>query len=230
MLRLGQCIRRYVDSDTHVWVHIVNAFKYLASIIAPFCFFWYHRSGTAGMMTLWCVSATVNSTYTAAWDLAMDWDLLKPNAYYPLLRDNLAFEDIWPMYYVAMTTNVVLRFSWILNVVAVPAAPLTRSVLVALLEMGRRWQWNFIRLENEHLGNADSFKIIRDMPLPYPVVRPAAADDEHTPPSRSEEDWSEHTKHVLHRVHVRLIAALRLNQTTEQRSGMRHHSDVSGPG
>lgn len=230
MLRLGQCIRRYVDSDMRVLVHIVNAFKYLASIVAPFCFFWYRQSGTAGMMAVWCVSAAVNSTYTAAWDLAMDWDLLKPNAHYPLLRNNLAFEDIWPMYYVAMTTNVVLRFSWILNAVGMPAAPLTRAVLIALLEMGRRWQWNFIRLENEHLGNADSFKIIRDMPLPYPVVRPAAEEDERTSPSRHDDDSSEHTKQVLQHVHTRLVAALRLNQTTERRSGIHHHTDASAPG
>ena len=43
--------------------------------------------------------------------------------------------------------------------------------------MLRRWQWNFIRLENEHLGNADSFKIIRDLPLPYPVKRKPPSDD-----------------------------------------------------
>lgn len=61
-----------------------------------------------------------------------------------------------------------------------------RSFILAILEMLRRWQWNFrkprhpsylfysesddfhlVRLENEHLGNIDQYRATRDVPLPY---------------------------------------------------------------
>ncbi|KAF5353642.1 hypothetical protein D9757_013185 [Collybiopsis confluens] len=39
--------------------------------------------------------------------------------------------------------------------------------LVGFIEMLRRWQWNFFRLENEHLGNMDQYRVTREVPLPY---------------------------------------------------------------
>ena len=62
-----------------------------------------------------------------------------------------------------------------------------RSFIVGFLEMLRRWQWNFCkllrylllvgaicidititdRLENEHLGNMDQYRVTREVPLPY---------------------------------------------------------------
>ena len=58
-----------------------------------------------------------------------------------------------------------------------------------MLEILRRWQWNFrgcrrsaynlpgfrsanrlrpaVRLENEHLGNIDQYRVTREVPLPY---------------------------------------------------------------
>ncbi|WFD35657.1 Xenotropic and polytropic retrovirus receptor 1 [Malassezia cuniculi] len=210
-LRLGQCIRRYVDSERSVNIHIINAFKYLASIVAPFAYFWYQQSvGSSVLFAFWCLAATVNSTYTASWDLIMDWNLLTPNTRYPLLREKLAFDDIWPMYYVAMVSNVMLRFAWVLHIFGAPASPLARAILLALLEMLRRWQWNFIRLENEHLGNADSFKIIRDMPLPYPTCRVSSDDDDDGQTESPSEDKgsAEHNRQVLRRAITALVATM----------------------
>lgn len=61
---------------------------------------------------------------------------------------------------------------------------LIRSFIVGFLEMLRRVQWNFCqsksqsrtcrmlttevdRLENEHLGNMDQYRVTREVPLPY---------------------------------------------------------------
>ena len=153
----------------------------------------------------------------------MDWNLLQPHSRYPLLRSNLAFEDVWPVYYAAMLINVLLRFSWVIYLLPGPASVSLRSFIVALLEMFRRWQWNFVRLENEHLGNADSFKIVRDLPLPYPVQRKTAVHDEEDGPrrgsggfslsmlrtstSRSSEESGEHADWVLERTKEGLAAA-----------------------
>jgi len=38
---------------------------------------------------------------------------------------------------------------------------------MGFLEMLRRVQWNFYRLENEHLGNMDQYRVTREVPLPY---------------------------------------------------------------
>jgi len=35
--------------------------------------------------------------------------------------------------------------------------------------MVRRVQWNFLRLENEHIGNADQYRVTREIPLPYTI-------------------------------------------------------------
>jgi xenotropic and polytropic retrovirus receptor 1 len=58
-------------------------------------------------------------------------------------------------------------------------------IILAILEILRRWQWNFCeiltlslllhpdlppdRLENEHLGNMDQYRITREVPLPFTV-------------------------------------------------------------
>lgn len=65
---------------------------------------------------------------------------------------------------------------------------LLRTFIAALLEMLRRWQWNFClhplvyfpvgsalcsisadRLENEHIGNMDQYRVTREVPLPYTI-------------------------------------------------------------
>lgn len=62
---------------------------------------------------------------------------------------------------------------------------MVRSFIAGMLEMLRRIQWNFCgsrslwnnlnmswlkyadRLENEHLGNVDQYRVTREVPLPY---------------------------------------------------------------
>jgi len=169
-LRLTQCVRRYIDSHGII-IHLINACKYSSTIAHAFSYFLFRHHGSVRTQDfrLWVVCATINSVFTCSWDIYMDWDLLQPDAKYPLLRHHLAFEDDWWLYYFAMCTNVLLRFLWITYLLPGPMSTPMRAFVVGLLEMLRRWQWNFFRLENEHIGNADSFKIVRDLPLPYPV-------------------------------------------------------------
>jgi len=44
--------------------------------------------------------------------------------------------------------------------------------------MLRRWQWNFYRLENEHLGNMDQYRVTREVPLPYTFDDTACEEDD----------------------------------------------------
>lgn len=163
-LRFVQCFRRYADSRGMVRIHLVNAGKYASSILNAFFYFNYRHHNSQGTkhFVLWIVFAAISSIFTSSWDLIMDWNLLQRHSKYPLLRTSLAFEEVWPIYYFAIVSNVFLRFIWVIYLFGGPASLQLRSFLAALLEMLRRWQWNFIRLENEHIGNADSFKIVRD--------------------------------------------------------------------
>ncbi|KAK3808949.1 MAG: hypothetical protein JOS17DRAFT_543867 [Linnemannia elongata] len=45
-------------------------------------------------------------------------------------------------------------------------------------ECNRRWQWNFFRLENEHLNNCGQFRAIKDIPLPFHIRVQGESDDE----------------------------------------------------
>ncbi|KAF8637930.1 hypothetical protein AX17_002551 [Amanita inopinata Kibby_2008] len=100
-------------------------------------------------------------------DYYMDWSLLRLQSPYPLLRQELVYSDYIPLYYFAIVSNLVIRFIW---VIYIPEGGLdfrVRTFIVAVLEMFRRWQWNFLRLENEHLGNVDQYRVTREVPLPY---------------------------------------------------------------
>lgn len=118
----------------------------------------------------------------------MDWSLLRRHARYPWLRNELVFESYWPFYYWAMVTNIIGRFAWIIYLLPGPASNLLKIFIIALLEMFRRFQWNFLRLENEHLGNVDMYRISREIPLPYHFKQDRSAMDD------EEDDEEAHAK------------------------------------
>jgi hypothetical protein len=81
---------------------------------------------------------------------------------------------------------VLVRFIWVIYIPkdgpGFLASPI-RSYIAVVLEVLRRWQWNFCRpsekqsqillilcidrLENEHIGNTDQYRATREVPLPY---------------------------------------------------------------
>jgi hypothetical protein len=66
-----------------------------------------------------------------------------------------------------MVTNILIRFIWVWYLPARLQHTHMRSWIFATCEMLRRWQWNFFRVETEHLGNADAYRVTREVPLPY---------------------------------------------------------------
>jgi hypothetical protein len=44
------------------------------------------------------------------------------------------------------------------------------TVILGVLECVRRFQWNFFRLENEHLNNCGRYRITKEIPLPFEFV------------------------------------------------------------
>lgn len=53
------------------------------------------------------------------------------------------------------------------------------GTVLALLEVFRRFIWNFFRLENEHLNNAGDFRVVRDISVhPVDLSQLPAGDEE----------------------------------------------------
>ncbi|KAG1876291.1 EXS family-domain-containing protein [Suillus subluteus] len=178
LVRFVQSVRRYRDSKLPS--HLINAGKYGMGMVYYFCYYLWKRDGetdNGASFILWCLSAVIYSLYGCAWDFAMDWSICKPHAKYPLLRRELVYTSQIPLYYVAMVTNFFIRFLWVFYIPNWPYFN-TRSFISALMEMVRRVVWNFYRLENEHLGNMDQYRITREVPLPYPFDNPQLEDDD----------------------------------------------------
>lgn len=178
LLRLMQSVRRYRDSKLPT--HLINAGKYGMGTVYYLCYYLWKRDGDidrGASFILWCLSAVLYSLYGCAWDFVMDWSICKPRAKYPLLRRELVYTSQIPLYYVAMVMNFSIRFLWVFYIPSWPYFNI-RSFVTALMEMTRRIMWNFYRLENEHLGNMDQYRITREVPLPYLFDNPQNEDDD----------------------------------------------------
>ncbi|KAF9107576.1 hypothetical protein BGX29_005935 [Mortierella sp. GBA35] len=180
--RLLQCLRRY--KDTLEWFpHLVNAGKYSASLINLFVYFSYRHYGGAQLKTAWIFVSILTSCYTFGWDIYMDWGLFRfgkngggANGH-PFLRQELVYSRTW-VYYMAIVLDFVGRFSWTARLIPMNINIMLLSFSLAFLEVLRRWQWNFFRLENEHLNNCGQFRAIKDIPLPFHIRVQGESDEE----------------------------------------------------
>uniref|UniRef100_A0A915DKX6 Xenotropic and polytropic retrovirus receptor 1 n=1 Tax=Ditylenchus dipsaci TaxID=166011 RepID=A0A915DKX6_9BILA len=178
MVRFLQCLRRY--RDTGRWhPHLVNAGKYAttflvvatnslnkwASVDKP--------NDTSSFFYLWIFSYIISFTYTFLWDVFMDWGLADPRAPKDalLLREEMIYGSRW-YYYFAIVEDFVLRLSWVMNVVSSISVSLAEAwmlhsdlliSIMAPLEVFRRFVWNYLRLENEHVNNCGQFRAVRDI-------------------------------------------------------------------
>lgn len=98
----------------------------------------------------------------------MDWGLFdsKAPAEYRFLREELVYPVKY--YYVAIVEDLVLRFGWTLNLSLTRVGAISPdlvTLVLAPLEIFRRFLWNFYRLENEHLNNCGEFRAVRDISI-----------------------------------------------------------------
>ncbi|CAL1699593.1 unnamed protein product [Somion occarium] len=191
LVRTVQSIKRWFDS--RLITHLINGGKYATGILYYLFYFnWRHQGGAdrGGSFVVWCLFGTLYSVYAAAWDLLMDWSLLRPHVNPLLLRPELLYRNVVPVYYFAIITNVLIRFIWIFYIPEKGPDFLIRTFIAGMLEALRRWQWNFFRLENEHLGNVDQYRVTREVPLPYSFDDAVLdSDDEDERKSQSNRPW-----------------------------------------
>lgn len=174
--RFLQCIRRYLDSGD--WFpHLANMGKYGFAILY-YAFLSAYRIdlGNNTYRSLFLVFASINTLYSAFWDLFMDWSLMQESKNF-LLRNELGFKSKWP-YYTAMIIDPILRCNWIFYAIYANQVQQSAKVsfLVAFSEVLRRFIWIFFRIENEHCTNVVRFRASRDVTLPYAVTMRTRSD------------------------------------------------------
>ncbi|KAK9727557.1 Xenotropic and polytropic retrovirus receptor 1 [Basidiobolus ranarum] len=169
--RFLQCVRRYQDSG-QAFPHLANAGKYISSMILLWAAAGARIRGSAEAHALWIFCAILASCYTYVWDIRLDWGFLEPNHKHKFLRQDLAYPWKWA-YYFAIISNLFLRFSWVVtastSVLGTGWDPRLVAFFLALGEVYRRFQWNFFRMENEHINNVGQYRAIKEIPLPFAI-------------------------------------------------------------
>ncbi|KAK8964708.1 Phosphate transporter PHO1-3 [Platanthera guangdongensis] len=168
--RALQCARRWFDEGEAS--HLVNLGKYLSAMLAAGSKIAYEKEKTISLLSLVVVMSSTATVYQLYWDFVKDWGLLQPNSKNPWLRNELILRCKF-IYFLSMGLNFVLRLAWLQTVLHSTIGNLDYRVisfLLAALEVIRRGQWNFYRLENEHLNNAGKFRAVKTIPLPFHEV------------------------------------------------------------
>ncbi|GAM19906.1 hypothetical protein SAMD00019534_030810 [Acytostelium subglobosum LB1] len=163
LIRALQSLRRYRDSKQRI--HMLNFGKYCATITATTASAIAHSGLSKGgayipLIAVWILLLCVSSLYGCSWDFIMDWDVLHRDSRNFMLRDKLVYSHRG-VYYFAIVSNIVLRASWAVNLSFEAYSSREKELIVlitGLLEVTRRFQWNFFRLENEHLNNVGKFR------------------------------------------------------------------------
>ena len=112
-----------------------------------------------------------STLYSYFWDIKKDWCFLEKNSKVPFLRSQLAYKPVY--YYIIIVLNLFLRLSWVLSIS--PHLVSTFSLdwngnlifFLAVLEIFRRFLWNFIRVEKEHVNNVGKFLVSPETYYPF---------------------------------------------------------------
>ncbi|KAH0885353.1 hypothetical protein HID58_061449 [Brassica napus] len=161
--RLLQCLRQY--KDTKEKSSLLNALKYSTAVPVIFLSaLKYHvmpESWTSFYRPLWLFSSVINSLYSFYWDVTRDWDLSRITLFLfcsgftkifkfsrPSNISYLLYGRQW-VYFWVIGSNLVLRCAWTYKLSAHLRHNYITVFAVTAMEMFRRFQWVFFRVENE---------------------------------------------------------------------------------
>ena len=183
--RFAQCLNKWYN--TGLKVHLINAGKYFSDLCVPLVglpIFLKKSSADDSLLVdevsaafwTYCAVHFIATTYSYAWDIIMDWGLLRlntpghPNRF---LREKINYHPYF--YYWSMVTDGLLRFFWVITLFAATKGKegsafhsLSIISLISILaEAFRRAQWALIRVENEQNNNLEAYRTI---PIIPPIV------------------------------------------------------------
>nr|XP_029121721.1 SPX and EXS domain-containing protein 1 isoform X5 [Elaeis guineensis] len=152
--RFFQCLRQY--RDTKEKTSLLNALKYSTAVPVIFLsalkYHVFPDKWTNFYRPLWLLSSVINSLYSFYWDIARDWDLSVFTRIFkfkaPHLCTSLLYGRIWVFYWV-IGSNLILRCTWTYKLSAHLRHNYLTVFTITALEISRRFQWIFFRVENE---------------------------------------------------------------------------------
>lgn len=170
LIRLMQSLRRFRDGK--VWYpHLVSGSKYLLNLgcfLAIGFMKTFHVNSTALVVVLYSACTLFN----VFWDSFYDFGLFRLVKQGPKEKRRLIFREknLYPnrLFYAAIfVVNIVLRLFWMWRLGLVVMSHEAVLVIAVIGEGVRRFLWNLLRIENEHLSNCGLFRAVLEIPLPY---------------------------------------------------------------
>lgn len=154
LFRLFQCLRQY--KDTKEKTTLLNALKYSTAVPVIFLsalkYHVFPDNWVNIYRPLWLLSGVVNSLYSFYWDLTRDWDLSCFTRIFKFSRPNalsyLLYGRKW-VYFWVIGTNLILRCTWTYKLSSHLRHNYLTVFAITALEIFRRFQWAFFRVENE---------------------------------------------------------------------------------
>ena len=175
-LRALQCIRRYIDGASYV--QLMNCGRYTLGILVFIILGIFANSKLTSssydystFFRLVLALRLLYTGYSIYWDIVHDWGLSKG-------RMNILTKDIdtkliiFPraFYFFAITTDILARIAWLPIFISIEIYAMKipyAFYVLGLIELFRRFQWNFIRVEMEHVHNCERNKATSDVTLPF---------------------------------------------------------------
>ncbi|KAG2487531.1 hypothetical protein HYH03_013811 [Edaphochlamys debaryana] len=159
IIRFIQCLIVYRTTGNRS--QLLNALKYATAFPALVLTAIEHEYHILGrrypLYDAWLVAMFVNSLYSYYWDLEMDWDmpwLVQPGGRtvlgilrLPGLKIDAFYRPSW--YVWAALSNLALRLAWTHRLMGNLESHNAVALTIAMLEVFRRYQWTYVRVETE---------------------------------------------------------------------------------
>ncbi|KAI5340373.1 hypothetical protein PRUPE_3G220700 [Prunus persica] len=154
LFRLFQCLRQY--KDTGEKTTLLNALKYSTAVpviyLSALKYHVFPEKWTNFYRPLWLLSGVLNSLYSFYWDVTRDWDLSGFTRIFKFgkahLLSNLIHGRKW-VYFWVISSNLILRCTWTYKLSSHLRHNYLTVFAITALEIFRRFQWVFFRVENE---------------------------------------------------------------------------------
>ncbi|KAK6131177.1 hypothetical protein DH2020_035081 [Rehmannia glutinosa] len=154
IFRFFQCLRQY--KDTREKTALLNALKYSTAVpvicLSALKYHVFPDKWTNIYRPLWLLSSVLNSLYSFYWDITRDWDLSCFTRIFkfskPHILSHLLYGRKW-VYLWVIGSNLILRCTWTYKLSAHLRHNYLTVFTITALEMLRRFQWVFFRVENE---------------------------------------------------------------------------------
>ncbi|KAF5755856.1 hypothetical protein HanXRQr2_Chr17g0807761 [Helianthus annuus] len=154
IFRLFQCLRQY--KDTKEKTSLLNALKYSTAVPVIFLsalkYHVFPDNWINFYRPLWLLSSFLNSLYSFYWDITRDWDLSGFTRIFKFTKPHLVSQLIYGQNWVylwVIGSNLILRCTWTYKLSAHLRHNYLTVFAITALEIFRRFQWAFFRVENE---------------------------------------------------------------------------------